>query len=79
MKRKTIEIPIWDDPVWGPNGHLSDWEPLAGMDLPGEVDGLGVSTYRFEIRLVAVEVYTELNEGDGGPPGGVETLEWRKV
>ncbi len=74
-KPTTIEIGIWTDPVWGP-GHSGD---ILDELVPDSFDGLGVSTYRYEIRLIAVEVFTEYDEADGGGPGDVETLEWRSA
>ena len=70
----TIEIDVWDDPVWG-----SDEGWLPDELVPTEVDGLHVTAFRYEIRLIAVEVFTEYDEADGGGPGHVETLEWRSV
>lgn len=68
-----IEINIWSDPVW-PTDHA-----LAALDLPETVDGMEVATYRIDMRLVAVEVFTKLDEADGGDPGDVETLTWHPI
>ncbi len=73
----TIEIGIWNNLEWGP--QLDGTGLIPNNLLPDHFDGLGVSTYRYEIRLIAVEVFTEYNEADGGGPGHVETLEWRSI
>lgn len=51
MTAKVVEISIWSDPVWPTSPEL---EPL---NLPTKLnDGREISTYRIEMRLVAVEI-----------------------